>query len=241
MRTLILFALALPAAASAQSIDGGFTPAMDPAAIGHGILMSNIPRQAANNAARANGGTRPTARAANATTTYRPTAAVSAKVNRTLIDEMEKRTAGAGAEMRQLLASGQAAQQYRKVASRFGFSPTDAADALAFYLVAQWGVATDMRTEVTPAQMTAVRRQVRERFPSIAGQLETDAKRQEFAETLATQGVVVAGIHEAAVSAGNEAQVSKLVAMARQGAAQMLGADPDGFALTDEGLVRVKG
>jgi len=246
-----LLAIATPAALSAQTIDiAGVTPAMDPSVIAHGILVSNIPRQAVEarqrGQARAQQPSRRSTTGANLAkpravaavpTSYRPAAAISAQVDRQLIAQAEKVTPGAGKEMRDLLTSGHVRKQYHNVAATLGLSPSDAADALAFYVVAQWGVATDYREMITPAQMKGVRSQVRALYPKIATSLDTDAKRQVFAETLIARGVVGAGIHEAAVQAGNEARVKELVQMTQPAAREILGTDPARFELTEKGLV----
>ena len=213
--------LALPAVAQDLS------PAIDPWQVGHGILVSNIPLtvEAAQPASPVQ-------------TRYRPSAAVSARVAQTLATESEKLARGSGAEMRAMVTSGKPMREFARLASGLGLARNDAADALAFYLVAQWGVATDYRGRVTRAQMTAVRDQVRAAFPTISGKLPTDAKRQEFAETLINQGVLTAGIHEAAVAAGMESRVAQLSRMARRGGTRVFGGDPGDFELTDRGLIK---
>ncbi|MET1755811.1 DUF6683 family protein [Novosphingobium sp. RD2P27] len=141
-----------------------------------------------------------------------------------------------GKEMRQLVLSRQALSEYERVAPAVGLKANDAIDAYAFYMLTQWGVANDYRANFTRAQVAGVRRQAANAFAGVADQLATDALRQEFAEMLAIQGVIMSGAHEAAVRKGDEAAAAKYVAVARRGGQKVFTMDPTTMVLTDAGF-----
>lgn len=148
----------------------------------------------------------------------------------------ERQKPGTSDEMRRLVLSGQAVQAYERIAPSLGFRANDAIDALAFYLIAQWGVANDYRPNVTRAQAAGVRRQAANAYASVADQIATDALRQEFGEMLVIQGAIMAGTHEAAAKANDTALLARYAAMAREGGHALFTMDPTTIALTDEGF-----
>lgn len=139
-------------------------------------------------------------------------------------------------DMRKLVLSKAALNEYVRIAPSLGYRANDAVDALAFYLLAQWGVANDHRADVTRTQAAAVRRQAANAYAQVADQLGTDALRQEFAEMLVIQGTIMAGTHEAAVRSGDEAALQRYAALARQGGQMLFTMDPTTIALTDNGF-----
>ncbi|PSJ36799.1 hypothetical protein C7I55_24100 [Sphingomonas deserti] len=141
-----------------------------------------------------------------------------------------------GEEMRQLVTSGRAVSEYQRIAPILDFRANDAIDAYAFYLLAQWGVANDHRADVTRTQAAAVRRQAANAYASIASQLATDALRQEFAEMLVIQGVILAGAHEAAVRSGDDEATARYAALARRGGEMIFSINPAEIILTNRGF-----
>ncbi|MCI4592631.1 hypothetical protein MOK15_21475 [Sphingobium sp. BYY-5] len=170
--------------------------------------------------------------------TYRPDPAVRRRLADIMAEGAAKEGPAQAAEMRQLVLSGQAVRQYERVAPRLGYRANDAIDGLAFYLLAQWGVANDHRPDITRAQAAGVRRQAAAAFASVADQVATDALRQEFGEMLMIQGAIIAGTHEAALRAGDQATLDRYAAMAREGGHQLFQADPADIILTDQGFRR---
>lgn len=167
---------------------------------------------------------------------YVPDAAVRQKLA-TIMGEAAAKQDPAGREaMRQLVLSGRAVREYQRIAPVLGFRPNDAIDAYAFYLLAQWGVANDHRADVTRPQAAGVRRQAANAYADIADQLATDALRQEFAEMLIIQGVILAGVHEAAVRSGDDATTTRYAALARRGGEKLFSTDPTRITLTDAGF-----
>jgi hypothetical protein len=167
---------------------------------------------------------------------YAPTAAVRKKLAGIMGDAFAGQDPAAAEEMRQVVLSGRAVSEYERIAPNLGLRRNDAIDAYAFYLLAQWGAANDYRPDVTRAQVAGVRRQAASAYAGIASQLGTDALRQEFAEMLIVQGVVMAGVHETAVRSGDEAAVKRHSAVARRGGENVFSMDPARIALTDVGF-----
>lgn len=169
---------------------------------------------------------------------YTPSPAVRRELADVLGGAAATQNPAAGDEMRQLVQSGRAVAEYQRVADALGFRVDDAIDAFAFYLLAQWGVANDHRGIITPAQAAGVRRQAAAAYASVADQLTTDALRQEFAETLVVQAVILAGVHEAAARSGDDALIGRYAALARRGGQMIFSIDPARITLTDAGFQR---
>lgn len=165
---------------------------------------------------------------------YRPSPAARAQVIGVLTTEAEQRAPGSSQEMRSLVDP--ALQEYARFAPTVGYKADDAVDALAFFLMAQWAVATDYRPDVTRAQAAGVRQQAAQAYAAVAGQMTTDAQRQQFAEVLVVKGALIASIHTDAVKAGDEAAVARYVAMTRRSAQGLFAMDPTRLALTDQGF-----
>jgi hypothetical protein len=166
---------------------------------------------------------------------YRTDDAVRQKVVR-LFFEKGPKTAAYVSDIRQFVASGRVFREFAGVAPKLGLRTGDAVDAYAFYLLAQWGVANDYRPEPTRAQVVGIRAQASRALASLAGALATSAARQEFAETLVAQGVLIAAAHESAVKRGDAATIRLLVSSAHRGGVKVFGTDPTRLALTNAGF-----
>ncbi|WP_300397911.1 DUF6683 family protein [uncultured Sphingobium sp.] len=167
---------------------------------------------------------------------YRPDPAVRRKLADIMGEAAGREGAAQEAEMRQIVLSGRAVAEYEKVAPRLGYSANDAIDGLAFYMLAQWGVANDHRPDITRAQAAGVRRQAANAFARVADQVDSDALRQEFGEMLMIQGAIMAGTHEAALRSGDSTALARYAEMARRGGRQIFQADPVDILLTDDGF-----
>lgn len=182
----------------------------------------------------------PPGKGGNATlaATYTPDPATRRKLADIMAQAAAKQGPGPAADMRRLVLSGEGVAQYRKVAPMLGYRANDAIDGLAFYLLAQWGVANDHRSDITRAQAAGVRRQAANAFAAVASQVNTDALRQEFGEMLMIQGAIMAGTHEHAVRSGDTGALARYAQMAREGGRQLFQADPIDVILTDDGFRR---
>lgn len=164
---------------------------------------------------------------------YRFDPAVRTKLAETMAKAARPESA---AEMRRVVASGEAVRVYEQVGPAMGLRRDDAIDGLVFYMLAQWGVANDYREMFTRAQVDGVRRQAAASYAGVAGKLNSDALRQEFGEMLMVQGAIMAGVHENAVKAGNEEAAARYAAIAREGGTKVFSVDPTTIALTSEGF-----
>lgn len=169
---------------------------------------------------------------------YTPSEAVRKRLAEIMAEGAGRVGASEAREMRELVLSKQALREYERVAPGLGYRANDAVDALAFYLLAQWGVANDYRGDVSRAQAAAVRRQAANAYATVADRLSSDSLRQEFAEMLAVQGVIMAGAHEAAVRNGDQAALDRYAALARKGGRMLFTIDPTRIRLTDAGFRR---
>ncbi|PSJ36802.1 DUF6683 family protein [Allosphingosinicella deserti] len=167
---------------------------------------------------------------------YTPSSAARQRLAGIMGNAATKQDPAKGEEMRQLVIAGRAMREYQRIAPMLGFRANDAIDAYAFYLLAQWGVANDHRADVTRTQAAAVRRQAAIAYAGIADQLTTDALRQEFAEMLVIQGVILAGVHEAAVRSRDDKARTRYAALARRGGKNIFSMDPAQITLTDAGF-----
>ncbi len=179
-------------------------------------------------------------RGGNATTSapYKPDPNVRRKLADIMSQAAAKQGPGPAEDMRKLVLSGEGVAQYQKVAPMLGYRANDAIDGLAFYLLAQWGVANDYRPAITRAQAAGVQRQAANAFAAVADQVHSDALRQEFGEMLMIQGAIMAGTHEHAVRAGDDAALARYADMAREGGQPLFQADPVDIILTDDGFRR---
>lgn len=169
---------------------------------------------------------------------YRANADVRVRIAGIMADAAEQRTPGTAQEMRELVTSGKALREYERIAPAIGLHTNDAIDALAFYLLAQWGVANDHRNDITRAQVAGVRRQAANAYAAIADQLGAGELHQQFAEVLIVQGIIMSGVHEAAVMGNDAAAAQRYAAMARRGGQALFTMDPTEIALTDNGFRR---
>ncbi|MDJ0278948.1 hypothetical protein QLH51_19355 [Sphingomonas sp. 2R-10] len=166
---------------------------------------------------------------------YRVDPGVRQKVVRIFLDNGPK-DPGYVAEVKQYVASGRVFREFAGIAPRFGFRTGDAVDAYAFYLMVQWGLANDYRPDPTRAQVAGVRAQAARALAPMAGSLGSSAARQEFADTLIAQGVLMAAAHGYAVKQGDTATLRKLASYARRGGAKVFDMDPTRLALVNTGF-----
>lgn len=168
---------------------------------------------------------------------FTPSPETRARLAEAMADAAARRDPGQAEAMRELVLSGRAIAEYERVLPSVGLDPHDAVDALAFSLLVHWGVAVDTRAPVTGAQAAGVRRQAANAYLAVAEQLPTQAARQEFAQALAIEAVILAGTHEAAVRADDRAALERYSRIARQRGRLLFGVDPAQLELTDGGFV----
>lgn len=115
-----------------------------------------------------------------------------------------------------------------------GFDPYNMADAYAVWLITAWQVYEQQDREPTSAEIEAVKRQVRQALTQTPGMLEAgDAERQEFAEALILQAIILTSGFEQLQ--GDQAMLDQFAQATLQGALNS-GVDLRRMALTDNGF-----
>jgi hypothetical protein len=139
-------------------------------------------------------------------------------------------------QMEQLFASTDIMGEIGSVMAKYGLSKNNCADAFAVYWVNAWQVSHGDDSTPSAEMMQAVAAQAARglsQSPEFAK--ANDAQKQEMAEALMVQGVMIASAFEQA--AGDRKQLKALSEAVRQGAAAS-GLDLNSMTLTEEGFVK---
>lgn len=148
--------------------------------------------------------------AARASTSYRPSPAVSARVRRQFLAAMNARIGAAKA--RQLAAALEREDpvaSWAQIVASDGLRNGDVADALAAYWLLNWGMANGREGNRT--QILAVRDQVRAIIAANAGQAGlNEAQRQEMAETWMLNFLIQHAAYTDAVKRGDRDTLRRL-------------------------------
>lgn len=117
----------------------------------------------------------------------------------------------------------------------YGFDPHNVADAYAVWWINVWGTSQKMNIEPDTAMAEAVKRQVRSAFAATPDFAKTsDAERQEYAEALLLQAVMLGSAFEQWKD--DPKMLEQLAQAARQGA-MASGLDLAKMTLTPDGFV----
>jgi hypothetical protein len=173
-----------------------------------------------------------------ASTGYRASPQVSARVRKQFSDYMA-RQAGAegGQQMAAALARIDPVQGWARLVASDGLRPGDAADALAGYWVLNWIIAN--RGDNTRAQTLAVRRQVLPIIASNPGYARLDeSQRQEFAEILMLNFLVQHAAYTDTLQKRDEATLRRLGDAAVARFRSEMGVNLRQISLTDKGFVQ---
>lgn len=117
-----------------------------------------------------------------------------------------------------------------------GLQSGNVVDVLTAYWLAMWGAANDYRGPPARADVQAVRAQVANSFDASRAGLTTDAKRQEFAETLILRAVLMDSAVDTAQKSGKAGVVKQLGDAAQRELLQN-GIDLRSLDFTSRGLV----
>jgi hypothetical protein len=140
------------------------------------------------------------------------------------------------AKMEQMLASTDIMKAIGDGMRSIGLNKNNAADAFALYWINAWEASRGRITPTSPAIAKAVAAQaaiVMAQSPEF--QNATDAQKQEMAEALMIQAVMIEGYIEAAE--GDPNLLKNIAAAVRQGA-KASGLDLDAMILTEQGFVK---
>ncbi len=170
-------------------------------------------------------------------TTYRPSPAVSRKVQARFAEFLATRTGDTSArKVAEVMAQGDPATNWARIVAADGLKPNDAADALAAYWALSWSMAND--GAVSRAQTLGAREQVLgvlARNPAY-GRLD-DEGRQEFAETLMLNFLLQQAAFDDARQRQDAATLRRLGDAAAARFKAEAGEDLRALTLTDKGLV----
>lgn len=185
-------------------------------------------------------GLRPSAAASAsaASTRYRASPQVSARVKKQFSDWMGKQAGAEGG--RQVMAAMQRTdpvQNWARLVSADGLRPGDAADALAGYWVLNWMIAN--RGDNTRAQTLAVREQVRPIMASNPAYARlNEPQRQELAEVLMLNFLIQQAAYTDALKRNDQNDIRRLADAAVARFRNEMGVDLRQLQLTNNGFVR---
>ncbi|PVM87197.1 DUF6683 family protein [Caulobacter endophyticus] len=178
------------------------------------------------------------ARQAQASTGYRASPQVSAKVRAQFAQHMTRQAGAEGG--RKIAAAMQArdpVQNWAQLVAADGLRPGDAADALAGYWVLNWMIAN--RGDNNRAQTLAVRDQVRAIMTSNPAYARLgEAQRQEFAEVLMLNFLAQQAAYVDALKRGDQASLQRLGDAAVARFKSEMGVDLRRLSLTGRGFAR---
>lgn len=150
--------------------------------------------------------------------------------------ERSRRVDPAGAQQLQgLFAAGDIIDKMAAVMAQHGFRADDLGDVYALWWITAWQASRGHNDDQSPALYAAVRGQARRALadtPALAG--AGDAAKQEFAESLMLQSLLIDAAVEQAK--GDPARLGAVGAAAAQGARGM-GLDLSAMTLTENGFV----
>lgn len=148
------------------------------------------------------------------------------------------RVAGhAGAEQLRAFLAQDVIGFVAKEVAPLGLRTDDLADAMTTYVMESWEAATAKVMPATRARAQAVRSQMDRAIAAASARLaEDDAAKQEIAETMLVQAVVVSNAIKLAVVEGDRNEIAAVQESAREGTSETLGIDLRSIAVTDAGL-----
>lgn len=145
--------------------------------------------------------------------------------------------ADAAMQMEQLFSQPNFMADVAKALAPYGLKTNDAADAMTLWWVASWNAAHGRTDTPSPATFAAVKAQVKRAFaatPTFAK--TTDAQKQEMAEAMLLQGLLMDAASEQAVKQGGD-MVQQVADAAIKGAKVSYNMDLTAMTLTPQGFV----
>jgi hypothetical protein len=142
----------------------------------------------------------------------------------------------AAAQMEQVFNQPNLMGEIGKAIAPSGLKTNDAADAMALWWVVTWNAAHGRTDTPAPATFAAVKAQVKRAFaatPAFAA--TTDAQKQEMAEAMLVQGIMMDAASEQAIKQGG-AIAAQVADAALKGAKASYGFDLNAMTLTPQGF-----
>jgi hypothetical protein len=178
--------------------------------------------------------------AASATLPFRRDAAITRQAEALTVRQVKLTNATAGEQLGQLFASKDVLAAWGEAMQAYGLTLTNVADALTANWLVLYLCANEITAPPAAAQVAGLRRQLRRvcALPSLANRLKTSTQRQQLADYLHLQSLLLNQAQSGAETAQDTAASATLARRARQVARQNMGFDPTTVRLTTNGLVR---
>ncbi|MFD2431715.1 DUF6683 family protein [Sphingobium scionense] len=168
--------------------------------------------------------------------TYRVDPNVRRTVQQKLVAAVTRQNEAAGEELSATFARHDLIAMGDRALSSFGLRSGDVIDAVTIYRLAMWGAAKGLTTPPPRSAITGARMQTASTFDLAAARLDTPARRQEFAETLLYQAILMDLASEQAQKSRDQVTIDALGRSARQ-ALVASGLNPDRMQLTSRGFI----
>ncbi|WP_428156191.1 hypothetical protein [Brevundimonas sp.] len=176
--------------------------------------------------------------AETASVTYRVDPSVRRGVEQRIVEAVSRRDPTGAQQLSAAFRQRDFVQLFDRGVSRFGLRSGNVVDATAAYWLAMWGAANDQREPYSRTQAQAVRAQVASGFDFSRAGLRTSAQRQEYAETLIYQAMLLDSAVDEAQRAGRTDDVRTLGDEAQR-QMRAAGMDLRRLRLTDRGFVPI--
>ncbi|TDT96648.1 hypothetical protein DFO45_1843 [Azorhizobium sp. AG788] len=232
--------------AGAQVVDGWGWSIIIPSITGTDVLglhLRDLRRQDEERARRAAQGQAAAPRSQPAVDTavlrYTPSKARRAANLAGMVEKTRASDPAGAADLQKLFAEGDIIASIDARLRPQGLRVDDLGDAFAVWWTTVWAAARGSNDTPPPRTVNAVRRQAAEALSGADGiRTATDAQKQELAEALLVQAVLIDGAVDQAK--GNPAQMRQVSAAARKMAGGM-GLDVGAMQLTEKGFVLAGG
>ncbi|BAU14205.1 hypothetical protein LEP3755_47500 [Leptolyngbya sp. NIES-3755] len=199
----------------------------------NGAVLQNIVRR---NAATRSNTTRSSQNQSTKGTTnlsFRPNSAISRQVQRSIVESVRQQVPSEADKFASILASGQPMSVYSNVVAKYGLRVDNVADAMTAFMVTNWLIVNNVRTDPSRASVQAVRSQI---VPVVLNnpQFRSEQTRQLVAESLIYQTIFLNANYERA--SNNPAQMQQFVQTTHRSMTAGFGLDFRRIDLTDAGF-----
>jgi hypothetical protein len=168
--------------------------------------------------------------------TYTPSTARTRTNLQTFVNKTRRADPQGAAKMEQMFASTDIMKAIGDGMRSIGLNKNNAADAFALYWINAWEASRGRITPTSPTMAKAVAAQAANGMAQSPDFINaTDAQKQEMAEALMVQAVMIEGYIEAAE--GDPNLLKNIATAVRQGA-KASGLDLDAMTLTEQGFVK---
>jgi hypothetical protein len=231
---LILVVSYFSAQANAQTYDGGTFEVYIPPI----FSQAGVDNPAAWQKDNDNNNSQKKPNSSTVSLTYPPSASRTRQNLQNFVSKTRATDPAGAAQMAQLFANGDIIDQMDGVMQGKGLTVSNTADAYAVWWVSAWQAANGDTRDIGGATYQAVSAQAARGFAATAQFASaTDAQKQEMAEAMLVQAVMIDQFKD--TYANDPASKQKLADAVRQGAKKS-GLDLDAMTLTEDGFVKAK-